>query len=108
MKPTPPPASGGYPEHNERPEKAEQAEGRSRSSEVRQATYDTPHSDMEQEQQLDALLDAGFAWEEAVTLLNLREHLYENAEMRQRMMDNPRLNFARWLYLNGEMNEGEQ
>ncbi len=55
---------------------------------------------------LDYLIDAGFAWEEAVTLLNLREHLYENTEMRQRMADDHRMLFVRWLYANGEMNEG--
>ncbi len=55
---------------------------------------------------LDYLMNAGFVWEEAVMLLYLREHLYENAEMRQRMTDDLRIHFARWLYANGEMNEG--
>jgi len=55
---------------------------------------------------LDALMNIGFVWEEAIMLLYLREHLYENAEMRQRMTDDQRMHFARWLYTNGEMNEG--
>jgi hypothetical protein len=54
---------------------------------------------------LDYLMNVGFAWEEAVMLLHLREHLYENAEMRQRMTDDLRMHFARWLYVNGEMDD---
>jgi hypothetical protein len=55
---------------------------------------------------LDALMSAGFVQEEAAMLLHFREHLYENAEIRQRMTDDLRMHFGRWLYLNGEMNEG--
>ena len=47
---------------------------------------------------LDYLLDCGFLWEEAITLLSLREHLYENAEMYQRITDDHRMQFAKWLY----------
>ncbi len=47
---------------------------------------------------LDYLLDNGFQWEEAVTLLRLREHLYENAEMHQRITDDLRMQFVKWLY----------
>jgi hypothetical protein len=54
----------------------------------------------------DALMSAGFAQEEAAMLLHFREHLYENAEIRQRMTDDLRMHFARWLYISGEMNEG--
>ncbi len=54
---------------------------------------------------LDYLINIGFAWEEAVMLLHLHEHLYENAEMHQRMTDDLRMHFARWLYTNGEMDE---
>lgn len=50
---------------------------------------------------LDYLLDSGFQWEEAVTLLNLREHLYENEEMRQRVTEDYRMHFAKWLYEHG-------
>jgi hypothetical protein len=70
--------------------------------------FDTKHhtsSNSIDQIMLDALMKAGFVWEEAIMLLYLREHLYENAEMRQRMTDDQRMHFARWLYINGEMNE---
>jgi len=54
---------------------------------------------------LDALLEAGFDWEEAVTLLHLREHLYDNSEMRQRMENDHRMHFVRWLRENGEVSD---
>ncbi len=69
-----------------------------------EAKHHTPDSSGDQAM-LDYLMNAGFAWEEAVMLLYLREHLYENPEMRQRMTDDLRMHFARWLYSNGEMNE---
>lgn len=47
---------------------------------------------------LDYLLDCGFLWEEAITLFNLREHLYENPEMYQRITDDYRMQFVKWLY----------
>jgi hypothetical protein len=47
---------------------------------------------------LDYLLNSGFLWDEAITLLNLREHLYENAEMRQRITDDYRMQFVKWLF----------
>ena len=55
---------------------------------------------------LDYLLETGFAWNEAMKLLHLREHLYEGAEMRQRMAHDCRMHFARWLYEHGELSEG--
>lgn len=64
----------------------------------------TPDTDSNQ-LMLDYLLDTGFQWEEAVTLLNLREHLYENAEMRQRMTDDYRMHFVKWLYDHGLVND---
>ena len=54
---------------------------------------------------MDYLLDAGFEWEEASKLLHLRDHLYENGEMHQRMSDDYRMHFARWLYEQGEISE---
>ena len=54
---------------------------------------------------LDTLIEQGFVWEEAVKLLHLREHLYENTEMTQRMADDCRMQFARWLYEQGEIGE---
>src|SRR5918911_713745 len=108
MKPRLPFASGEYPEYNQRPEKVVHVERPERTLHCFEAKhYAKPYTNNEQDQ-LDALLEAGFAWEEAVTLLSLREHLYENSEIRQRMADDPRLNFVRWLYLNGEIDEGEQ
>jgi hypothetical protein len=50
---------------------------------------------------LDYLLDNGFQWDEAVTLMNLREHLYENAEMRQRVTEDYRMHFVKWLFEHG-------
>ena len=65
----------------------------------------TPSSDRDQVM-LEYLINTGFLWEEAKMLLHLREHLYENAEMCQRITDDLRMHFARWLYINGEMDEG--
>ncbi|MBA2677415.1 MAG: hypothetical protein H0U76_03330 [Ktedonobacteraceae bacterium] len=56
-------------------------------------------------QRLDQLVEAGFAWEEAVRLTGMREHLYENAEMKQRIADNAHIQFVQWLYERGELNE---
>jgi hypothetical protein len=63
-------------------------------------------SSSEDQIMLDDLINAGFAQEEAAMLLHFREHLYENAEMRQRLTDDLRMHFVRWLYISGEMNEG--
>ena len=54
---------------------------------------------------IEYLLDAGFEWEEANMLLHLRDHLHENGEMRQRMADDYRMHFARWLYEQGEITD---
>lgn len=85
---------GGFPEHNERI---------AQSTEIQA----TAPGLSEEQMFLDYLIEMGFAWKEATKLLNLREHLYENAEMRQRMADDCRMHFARWLYENGEIREGE-
>ncbi|HWS83032.1 MAG TPA: hypothetical protein VN207_02100 [Ktedonobacteraceae bacterium] len=86
----------GHSEYNERQEKL---------AHPFEAKHYTPSSSGDQIM-LDYLMNAGFVWEEAVMLLYLREHLYENVEMRQRMTDDLRMHFARWLYTSGEMNEG--
>ncbi len=52
---------------------------------------------------IDYLLELEFAWEEPLQLINLLEHLYEGNEMRQRMADDCRMQFARWLYEQGEI-----
>ena len=54
---------------------------------------------------LNALMRTGLSWEEATKLFHLREHLYENVEARQRLTDDSRLHFARWLFEHGEMHE---
>jgi hypothetical protein len=54
---------------------------------------------------LNQLLDIGFHWDEAVKLLTLREHLCENAEMHQRMSDDYRRHFVKWLYEHGIVSE---
>ena len=54
---------------------------------------------------LDYLIDNGFVWEEAVRLVHMREHLYDNDEMRQRIADDAHIQFARWLYEQGEFTE---
>jgi hypothetical protein len=55
---------------------------------------------------LDQLLNKGFVWEEAIQLISLREHLYENVEVRQRLEDDCHMHFVRWLYEQGELSEG--
>jgi len=47
----------------------------------------------------------GFTLDEANKLRHQRTHIYENAEMQQRLADDSRMHFARWLYEHGEMNE---
>ncbi len=88
-------SSSGQPEHSE---KSEQTTRRFA------AKHYLP--DEEDTSLLHDLLQTGFAWEEAVTLLHMREHLYENKEVSQRMADDCHMQFAQWLYANGEMNEG--
>lgn len=87
------PFIGGSSDYNER---------FSRSPET---SISSEYSLQEQQQALDTLMNTGFYWEEAVHLINLREHLYENSEMRQRVSDDLRMHFVRWLYEQGEINE---
>ncbi len=54
---------------------------------------------------LNQLLDAGFRWDEAVKLLTMKENLCENAEMHQRMSDDYRRHFVKWLYEHGIVSE---
>lgn len=61
----------------------------------------------EEQMFLDYLLATGFELDEARKLVEMREHLYENAEMRQRMAEDYRMHFARWLYEQGELHEQE-
>lgn len=83
---------GGFSEHNERT--------------LQHIERDTATAGFTEEQMLlDYLLETGFVWEEASKLLRVREQLYENAEMRERMSDDYRMHFARWLYEQGEVSE---
>jgi len=91
------PFMGGFPEQNERTDRIPTTGDRSREA--------SAIGTIEDQILLDYLIEMGFVWEEAVKLLNLREHLYENAEMRQRLADDSRMLFARWLYEQGEMSE---
>jgi hypothetical protein len=85
---------GGFSEYNERS--------------VQHVERETSSVDTSKERMLiDHLIERGFAWEEAVKLLNLRDHLYENAEMHQRVADDNRMQFARWLYEQGEITDAE-
>lgn len=60
-----------------------------------------------EQRQVENLMEHGFFWEEAMKLVHLHEHLYENEEMKQRMEEDEYLQFARWLYKQGAINEGE-
>ena len=92
MKNKPQPSMGGFSEHNEQAVQ---------HAEIESSTIDTSQERM----LIDYLIEMGFAWEEAAKLLNLREHLYENAEMHQRQANDHRMQFARWLYEQGEISE---
>lgn len=61
---------------------------------------DTPLSD---QIALDDLISQGFSWEEALRLLVQRANLYDSPEMRERMLADPHLGFARWLYQRGRL-----
>lgn len=61
-----------------------------------------------EQRQIDALMERGFLWEEAVQLVQLREHIYENVEVKQRLEADEHMQFARWLYEQGAINEGDE
>ena len=66
----------------------------------------TPTGSMlEEQRQQEYLLSLGFTWDETCKLQYQRTHLYENVEIQQRMADDSRIHFARWLYEQGEINE---
>lgn len=73
-------------------------------SSVERAAQEKAVTSVAQEQMmLDYLLDMGFTWEESVRLANVREHLYEGSEMRERLANDYRMEFARWLLEHGEI-----
>ena len=81
-------SAGGHPEFSEKREK---------STHQFEAKHYKPSTESDQAR-IDYLMERGFTWEEAVTLLNMREHLYENAEMHERMAEDSRMQFVKWLY----------
>ncbi len=58
-----------------------------------------------EQHQVDRLMEQGFLWEEAVQLVQMREHVYENVEVKQRLEADEHMQFARWLYEQGAINE---
>lgn len=57
------------------------------------------------QEQLNTLMKSGFAWDQAIKLIYLRDHLYSNSEMHQRVANDQRMQFMRWLFEQGELNE---
>jgi hypothetical protein len=73
---------------------------------IKQIEADYPSvTSPEEQRQVEQLLDLGFDWEEAMKLLDMREFLYENDEMHERVANDSRMHFVRWLYENGEISE---
>ena len=66
-------------------------------------TAGTTTMPLEEQRYLDYLLATGFSHNEAIQLVHQRVHLYENSEMRQRVHDDARIQFARWLFEQGEI-----
>ncbi len=62
-------------------------------------------SALEEQRQQEYLMGLGFTWDEVRRLQHQRAHLFENGEMQQRMADDSRVLFARWLYEQGEIHE---
>ncbi len=60
---------------------------------------------LEEQRQQEYLMRLGFTWDETRKLQYQRTHLYENVEMQQRLADDSRIHFARWLYEQGEISE---
>jgi hypothetical protein len=54
-----------------------------------------------------ALYVGPFTPEEAHRLSNVRAHLYEKAEYLDRVLDEQRLRFVRYLIENGDVSEGD-
>ena len=88
-------SAGGYPEFSDKHEK---------SIHQFEAKHYKPATENDQ-MMIDYLIDRGFAWEEAATLLNIREHLYENVEMYERATKDYRMQFVQWLYAHGEISD---
>ena len=88
------PSQSGFPEFNEH--------------RTPQTSVEAERGENREEQMfLDYLLATGFELDEAQKLIEMRDHLYTNPEMRQRMAGDYRMHFARWLYEQGELSEQE-
>ncbi len=59
---------------------------------------DTP---LEDQLAVDRLLDEGFSWVDALSLLRLRTGIMENPEMHE----HPSMQFAQWLYQHGRLSD---
>ena len=57
------------------------------------------------QQKVETLMKSGFGWEEAVKLARMHEHIYENVEVKQRVAEDAFMQFARWLYEQGEITD---
>jgi hypothetical protein len=68
---------------------------------------DVPQRTRREQEQVEGLMECGFFWEEAVKLVQMHEHLYENTEVKQRLADDEYMQFARWLYEQKAINEGD-
>ena len=86
---------------NNNPQPSEFNERRTRHAEALNQAISLP----EEQLLLDYLIDNGFAWEEAIKLVHMRENIQDNSEIRQRMADDAHMQFARWLYEHGELDE---
>jgi hypothetical protein len=91
-------AAGGHSEYNDRAVRQQQQQ---QHAETETSTIGS----FEEQMLMDYLLEQGFAWNEAQKLMGIKEHFYENAEIRQRMQEDCRVQFARWLYEQGEISE---
>jgi lysine/ornithine N-monooxygenase len=88
------PSQSGFPEFNEH--------------RIPQTSVEAGRGESREEQMLlDYLLATGFELDEAEKLIEMRDHLYTNPEMRQRIAGDYRMHFARWLYEQGELSEQE-
>ena len=72
-----------------------------------QIELDDTHANTRNEQRkVEDLIERGFLWEEAIQLVQMQEHLYDNLEVQQRIAEDDYLLFARWLYTQGVIDEG--
>ncbi len=93
------PLMGGHGESNDQYAQHTEQAMRKLHIEINETAVDQDQTRLEQ------LINSGFGWDEAMKILGMREHIYENSEMKQRIENDPRMQFVRWLIENDEMNE---